>query len=312
MLAQLQKQYPEDVRVVFRHFPLESIHDKAALAAQAAEAAGKQDKFWEMHDLLFERQDEWSQLSVDEFKNWLAERAVELGLDSEQFNADLDSEAIVAKVKKAWDDGQAAGFPGTPLVLINGNFYSGPMDFGSLESILKMTKLVNRQFTECPPVTADPLKSYTATLHTEKGDITIELFPDAAPMAVNSFIFLARNGWYDDITFHRVVEGQIAQTGDPTGTGYGGPGYAFGDEISPDLNFDKAGMVGMANAGPGSNGSQFFITLGPMPNLDGSYTVFGQVISGLDVAQSLTPRDPQQSAELPPGDNLLSVTVDER
>jgi cyclophilin family peptidyl-prolyl cis-trans isomerase len=312
VLAQLQQQHSEDVRVVFRHFPLMSIHDKAALAAQAAEAAGKQGKFWEMHDLLFEHQDEWSQLSVEEFQDWLSDRAAELELDTEQFKADLNSEAIVARVNKAWEYGQSAGFPGTPMVLINGNYYSGPKDYGSLEAILKVMKLQARQFTECPPVTVDPSKTYTATLQTEKGDITIELFPEDAPMAVNSFIFLARHGWYDGITFHRVIPGQIAQTGDPTGTGLGGPGYAFGDEISPDLKFDQAGMVGMANAGPGSNGSQFFITLGPMTNLDGSYTIFGQVISGLDVAQSLTPRDPQQSIDLPPGDKLLSVTIEER
>jgi cyclophilin family peptidyl-prolyl cis-trans isomerase len=251
-------------------------------------------------------------MSVDEFQDWLGERAADLGLDDEQFDQDLTSQAIVDKVQQAWDNGQAVGLPGTPLLLINGSYYSGPKDFGSLESILKVIQLQDQQFTECPPVTADPLKNYSTTLHTEKGDITIELFPDAAPMAVNSFLFLARNGWFDGITFHRVIPGQIAQTGDPTGTGLGGPGYAFGDEISPDLKFDQAGVVGMANAGPGSNGSQFFITLGPMPNLDGSYTIFGRVISGLDVAQDLAPRDPQQSASLPPGDEILSVTVEEK
>jgi cyclophilin family peptidyl-prolyl cis-trans isomerase len=108
------------------------------------------------------------------------------------------------------------------------------------------------------------------------------------------------------------LPGFVAQAGDPTGTGLGGPGYAFDNEVSPDYNFDEAGVVGMANAGPGSNGSQFFITLGPASNLNGSYTVFGQVISGMDVVNSLTPRDPQQSAGLPPGDTILDVIIEEK
>lgn len=155
----------------------------------------------------------------------------------------------------------------------------------------------------------DPAKKYQATLKTEKGDIVIELFADKAPLAVNSFIFLAEQNWFDNITFHRVIEGFVAQAGDPSGSGMGGPGYLFDNEISADLKFDQAGLLGMANAGPGTNGSQFFITFAPIPQLDGGYTIFGRVISGLDVAESLTPRDPQQSSDLPPGDKLLDVVI---
>jgi cyclophilin family peptidyl-prolyl cis-trans isomerase len=155
----------------------------------------------------------------------------------------------------------------------------------------------------------DPAKKYQATLKTEKGDIVIELFADKAPLAVNSFIFLAEQNWFDNITFHRVIEGFVAQAGDPSGSGMGGPGYLFDNEITADLKFDQAGLLGMANAGPGTNGSQFFITFAPIPQLDGGYTIFGKVISGLDVAESLTPRDPQQSSDLPPGDKLLDVVI---
>lgn len=312
MLAQLQADYPDKVRIVYRHFPLISIHDKAALATQASEAAGAQGKFWEMHDLLFERQSEWSGQSVDQFKTWLVDRADELGLDSKQFETDLNSEATAEIAQKGWDAGVKANLPGTPFLLINGQYYGGPSDYASLESILKVIELEDRQFTECPPMTIDPDKQYTATLKTEKGDIVIELLPKAAPLAVNSLIFLANNDWFDGVTFHRVLPGFVAQAGDPTGTGLGGPGYAFDNEISPDLNFDEAGVVGMANAGPGSNGSQFFITLGPASNLNGSYTVFGRVISGMEVVNSLTPRDPQQSADLPPGDKILDVIIEEK
>jgi cyclophilin family peptidyl-prolyl cis-trans isomerase len=161
-------------------------------------------------------------------------------------------------------------------------------------------------------MTIDPTKEYIATLHTEKGDIIIELYADKAPIAVNNFIFLARHGWYDGVTFHRVISGKIAQAGDPSGTGYGMPGYAFKNEISPNLKFDGPGVLGMANAGADSNGSQFFITYSAQPTLDGKYTIFGKVIQGMDVASSLTPRDPSKSGDLPPGDKILSVTIEEK
>jgi cyclophilin family peptidyl-prolyl cis-trans isomerase len=128
---------------------------------------------------------------------------------------------------------------------------------------------------------------------------------------VNSFIFLAQNGWFDGVTFHRVIPNFVAQAGDPSGTGYGTPGYAFKNEIS-DLKFDSPGVVGMANAGADSNGSQFFITYSAQPTLDGSYTIFGKVIQGMDVAKNLTPRDPSKGTDLPPGDTILSVTIDEK
>ncbi|HEX9091175.1 MAG TPA: peptidylprolyl isomerase [Anaerolineales bacterium] len=182
----------------------------------------------------------------------------------------------------------------------------------NLAAVIRLTMLEEKQFTQCPTMTIDPTKQYAATLHTVKGDIVIELYADKAPIAVNSFIFLARNGWFDGVTFHRVIPGFVAQAGDPSGTGYGTPGYAFKTEISPDLTFDGPGVVGMANAGADSNGSQFFITYAAQPKLDGSYTIFGRVIQGMDVATNLTPRDPGTSGDLPPGDKILSVTIDEK
>jgi cyclophilin family peptidyl-prolyl cis-trans isomerase len=131
-------------------------------------------------------------------------------------------------------------------------------------------------------------------------------------LAVNNFIFLVKQGWYDGVTFHRVLPGYIAQAGDRSGTGFGGPGYAFDNEISSFLTFDGPGVVAMANAGPGSNGSQFFITYTATPNLNGGYTIFGRVIAGMAVAQMLTPRDPSRALDLPPGDKILSVTIEEQ
>jgi cyclophilin family peptidyl-prolyl cis-trans isomerase len=313
VLARLQELYPQDVRVIYRHFPLISIHDKAALAAQAAEAAGAQGKFWEMHDLLFERQAEWSGISVEEFQNWLGDRAEELDLETARFNTDLLSESNKAIAQAAWDDGVKIGMHGTPFLLVNGEIFPDnvPMSAGNISAIIALDMLEKKQFSECPPMSIDPAKQYVATLKTEKGEIVIELFPDKAPLAVNNFVFLARNGWYDGVTFHRVIPGFVAQGGDPSGTGFGGPGYAFINEVS-DLKYDKPGMVGMANSGKDSNGSQFFITYSPAPQLDEGFTIFGQVVSGMDVATNLSMRDPATNFDLPPGDKILSVTIEEQ
>jgi cyclophilin family peptidyl-prolyl cis-trans isomerase len=313
VLAQLQQQHPAEVRIVFRQFPLVSIHDKAALAAQAAEAAGLQGKFWELHDLLFDKQDQWSQLSTQDFEQWIQSQAVSLGLDTSKFKADLKCDDVATKVQAAWEDGQKIGLPGTPFVLINGQIYSGPRDFDSLDQIVQLITLGKRQFSQCPPMSIDPTKQYLATLETEKGQIILQLYPDKAPLAVNNFVYLANQGWFNDITFHRVIPGFVAQTGDPSGTGQGNPGYVFKNEIDSTLKFDKPGVVGMANSGPDTNGSQFFITYAAASHLDGSYTIFGQVISGMDVLEKLTPRDPQPGGTpLPPGDKLLGVTIQEK
>lgn len=311
MLAQLVEDYPQDIRLAYRHFPLITIHDKAPLSMQASEAAGAQGNFWEMHDLLFETQSEWAAMDLETFESWLEEQADAIGLDTAQFLTDLNSAENLAKVESTWNEGSAAGFPGTPLVMINGRYYNGPMDYWNLEAITRMVKLEDQQFTICPPMTVDPARSYEATIQTERGEIIVELFPDVAPIAVNSFIFLAENGWYDGVTFHRVIPGFVAQGGDPTGTGFGGPGYAYGIEVSPDVTFDQPGLLSMANSGPTSNGSQFFITLDELPDLNGGYTIFGRVISGMDVVEQITPRDPGQNPTLPPGDLILGVSIQE-
>jgi cyclophilin family peptidyl-prolyl cis-trans isomerase len=319
VLAQIQNNYPDTIRHAFRHNPLigdpeNPFHDKAALAAQASEAAGQQGMFWEMHDLLFEEQRNWEILEVDIFQVWLIDQAEDLGLDQDQFAADLLDEENAARIQKAWDDNAAIGLTFTPLLIINGQVWPNnlPMNYENIEAIIQLSMLEDEQYTECPPFTIDPLKQYVATLHTSKGDIVLQLYPDKAPVAVNNFVFLAREGWYDNVIFHRVLPGFVAQAGDPTGTGFGGPGYAFENELS-DLTFDSAGILAMANAGgTNSNGSQFFITFAPTPNLNGGYTIFGRVISGLDVAESLTPRDPSQQGPLPQADVIERVTIEER
>ena len=166
-------------------------------------------------------------------------------------------------------------------------------------------------YPEAPPMTIDKSKQYFATVKMAKGgQFVIQLFADKAPITVNSFVFLARKGFFNGLTFHRVLDGFMAQGGDPTGTGSGGPGYEFVNEDS-DLKFDKAGVVAMANAGRDTNGSQFFITFGPQPSLDRGYTIFGQITEGMDVVNAITRRDPEQSPDFI-GDAMESVTITEK
>jgi len=165
----------------------------------------------------------------------------------------------------------------------------------------------NGMYSEPPEMRINPDESYVATISTAKGDIVVELFAARAPNTVNNFVFLARQGFYDNTTFHRVIPDFMAQGGDPSGSGSGGPGYAFADEFHPELRHDKAGILSMANAGPGTNGSQFFITYAPTPHLDDKHSVFGQVIEGMDVLTALTPRDP--AAATSPGDVIEKITI---
>ncbi|HOW90688.1 MAG TPA: peptidylprolyl isomerase [Anaerolineaceae bacterium] len=177
------------------------------------------------------------------------------------------------------------------------------------ESTLPAAPVI-KQYDAPPAMTIDTAKKYMATVKMEKGgEFVIELYPDKAPVTVNSFVFLAREGFFDGVTFHRVLEGFMAQTGDPSGSGSGGPGYQFDNEYS-DLNFDKEGVVAMANAGLNTNGSQFFITFGPVPLSSSDYTIFGQVISGMDVVKGITRRDPQKNPNFS-GDVISSITITE-
>jgi peptidyl-prolyl cis-trans isomerase B (cyclophilin B) len=157
-----------------------------------------------------------------------------------------------------------------------------------------------KQWNSAPSMQIDPSKSYTVTMETNKGTITIALYPKHAPKTVNNFVFLAGEGFYDGITFHRVISNFMIQGGDPTGSGRGGPGYKFEDELRGNPLVHETGVLSMANAGPNTNGSQFFITHAPQPHLDGKHTVFGKVIDGMDVVNAIRQ-----------GDTMTKVTVAE-
>lgn len=320
-LKQFETDNPGQVRVVYREYPLPQ-HDKAMLAAQAAEAAGLQDKFWEMHDFLFDANqwNTWTALSVADFEPWLENQAGSLGLDAAQFKTDLVSDSVIASVNADLADGAKIELFQTPTLfvflgdeLIYTHNDQVPYEPSVLKMILDIANMRPKQFTACPPVIIDAAKTYTATIKTEIGDIKLKLFPDKAPLAVNNFVFLAKMGFYDGVTFHRVLENMVAQAGDPSGTGVGGPGYQFASEISSDLTFDRAGLVGMANSGADTNGSQFFITYTNLPHLDGDFTIFGEVVEGMDVVSKLTLRDPSDiTADLPQGTLINTILIEEQ
>ncbi len=157
-----------------------------------------------------------------------------------------------------------------------------------------------KQWNAPPAMQIDPAKSYSATLETNKGSIVIKMSPEHAPKTVNNFVFLAKEGFYDGITFHRVISNFMVQCGDPTGTGRGGPGYRFEDEVKGNPLTHDTCVLSMANAGPNTNGSQFFITHSPQPHLNGMHTVFGKVTSGQDVVNAIRQ-----------GDTLTKVTISE-
>jgi peptidylprolyl isomerase len=163
-----------------------------------------------------------------------------------------------------------------------------------------------------PPMTIDPAKSYTATFTTPRGDFVVKLRPDLAPQTVNSFVSLVRKGFYNGLTWHRVLPNFMAQGGDPTGTGTGGPGYNVPDEFTDKVKFDKPGILAMANTGrPNSGGSQFFVTTAPVPDLNGKYTIFGEVEQGQEIVNAIPLRDPEQNPTTP-GEQIVKITIDEK
>ncbi len=269
-----------------------------------------------MHTLIYSKQGEWSPTSVTvaDMPRVLEGYAKQIGLDTARFSKELAEGTYRQKVQDAATTAMEVGLPGTPTFFING-IYIPSEQFGVIGSLVEWFKWLDSepmQFT-APDKVIDPAKKYTATIKLAKGDIVIELYANQTPNTVNSFVFLARKGYYDGVTFHRVLDGFVAQAGDPSGTGMGSPGYRCNDEIISDtLKFDGPGVIAMANSGSNTNGSQFFITFKALPDLDGRFSIFGRVISGLDVAQAITLRDPQTNPDAPPGDVIQSIVIEEK
>jgi cyclophilin family peptidyl-prolyl cis-trans isomerase/protein-disulfide isomerase len=298
-LEQIRNAHPTDVRLIVRYLP-DQRFDKSSMAMQAAEAADQQGKFWEMYLLLFEKQPDWYGLDPAAFPAWAGEQAVGLGMDADQFEADFNSELVQVRVMNSLQAAASISYLPPLLFINNGSPYNGMADASSLDTMVRLAMLEERKLHSCPGWTVDPSRQYIVTLHTAKGDAVIQLYPEKAPLAVNNFIFLARSGWYDLIPFYRVDPDFVAQTGDPSGTGFGYPGYYFATEAAAGLTFNRPGLLAMANTGVDTNGSQFFITFSADHSLDGKFTIFGEVLTGMDVLASLSA-----------GDLLLSVKVED-
>jgi len=220
-------------------------------------------------------------------KTQLIEYAEELGLDTDRFAQELEDEVYREKILSDYEDYSQYGRMATPTYVVNNIFYP-TQQLGLhpllIDAFIRLMLLAPDQYTQVPPQVIDPDKEYIATIRTNKGDIVVELFADQAPVNVNSFVFLARDGWYDGQTFFYVEPDLVA--------------YYCGDEISSDLTFDEAGMVALFTPMPGHNSSQFFITYAPLPDLNG------------DVAESLTPTQP--GPDQPPADVIETILIEER
>lgn len=310
VIPQLVARYPDDVRVIFRHYPL-NMHPNALLASHASEAAALQGKFYDMEKVIFANQEAWAGGDEATARAWMIDQAKTLGLDVAKFERDLDSDAVKARVDRNLQEATKAQLPGTPFLFINGLPYQQAMDLETLSGLVEVFKMQANKYTACPPMVIDPAKQYQAKVDTDQGSFTINLYADKAPITVNSFVFLAREGYFNNVGFHRVLPGFVAQGGDPSGSGFGGPGYQFKNENAEAL-FDRKGLVAMANSGADTNGSQFFITYAEQPDLNGGYTIFGEVTEGMDVVEKLTPRDPATGADLPQPDRIRSITIIEK
>lgn len=309
-LREVQSLHPEDVALVYRPYPLTDVQDKAMQAAQILEAAGRAGAFWPMFDLLVGNQSEWVDLSSEEFRLWASTQAADMGIDPAALSQHLADPEILALIDNAVSRAREAGLPGSPVVYMNGRLFLPPPSVTNLEASVRLELLAGRQFGSSPETVIDPALEYLARLRFGDDEMVIQLFAALSPEAVNSFVFLSQHSWYDGVPVQRVLPGLFFETGDPTGTGLGGPGYSFATEVDSRLLFDRAGRVAMTSVGPGTNGSQFFVTLAPLPELDGSRTIFGQVLEGLEMASLWEARDPLADLLNPPPAVLDEVTIE--
>ncbi|MFW6082771.1 MAG: peptidylprolyl isomerase [Chloroflexota bacterium] len=310
----LLEKYGDRLRFVYRHLPLTSIHDKAIITAEATEAAAAEGKFWEMHDLLYEKQEEWSSLADEDMVDTLVEYARELELDAERFETALTEHTYREQIMADYEAYQEYGQMATPTYVVNEVFYPTQEfgGFGRLEAFIELVGMRDQMYDSPPSQVIDPDQDYAAVIKTTQGDITVDLFQDQAPVNVNSFAFLAQEGWYDGLDFFFVDHEQVALSGDPTNSGGGlpYPGYTCGDETASDLSFEETGLLALYTAAPNQNSSSFFITYAPQPDFTGNFTIIGRVTEGMDVAESLTERQPGPGQ--PEADAIEAIEIQEQ
>ncbi|NPA06574.1 MAG: thioredoxin domain-containing protein [Chloroflexi bacterium] len=299
-LERLRQERPREIAWVFRAYPLVPVHDKALLAVQIAEAAGWQGAFWPMHDVLVQQWDAWHALPVDAFWDWVLSQARALGLDAERLRRDATSPEAERLAREAWERGRAAGLVSVPILFINGELYTGPHDEASLRAVLALEALSARMVTACPPRRPPEQLPTAAVFATDRGRFRVALLPEQNPDGVNSFVFLAERGWYDDTPVYRVIPGQAVYLGDPSGTGMGHAGFLFAAApTSPDP--EGPGWVVLDWVSPGMVDGRLAIRLGTTspPALRGA-PVIGRVVEGLDILQRLPEWRPEDPNGPPP------------
>jgi cyclophilin family peptidyl-prolyl cis-trans isomerase len=309
LIAFLEETYGNDLQLVFRHFPLSSIHPLALVAAEASEAAAAQGAFWEMHDMLFDRVQEWSRLPEAEAIKVFAGFADDLGLEADRLEKELEDQVYRQQVSDSYDTAVAMGLRGTPTFIVNGRIVPTGV---AVPSFIELTESEPpRAYDSPPPMVIDPDGEYRATIQTSKGDIVVELLPDAAPTNVNTFAFLAQDGWYDGHSFFFVEPNVVAYSGDPTNMGLVLPfsGFVCGSELGPHSTFDEGGLLAMYSPAPDRNSGLFFITMSAVPEFNGQFTVIGRVVEGMEVAQSLASARPGDGSQ---PDLVETIIVEEQ
>ncbi len=315
----------DDVRIVYRPLPL--LTDNSFIAAQAAESVAAQaglDAFIEFGEMMYDSQGEWPAEDEGELLARMSDYAESVGADPDQMAEDVSDGVYIQAVVASAGPAVQAGIESLPLVFVNAQPYNPPPQAPvALDAIIGIG-LTEQTYHELPPLEIDPAGAYRAWIETTQGTLIVDLYAEAAPQTVNNFAYLACEGYYEGIYWHRVIPGFVAQAGDPSGTGIGGPGYGVPDEYTTDaytnagLTFaDGAGLLSMAKSNaPNSAGSQFFITLepdpadGPATYLDEGFTIFGRVVAGQDVAEALAPYQSSDfTDDFADADQILSITV---
>ena len=320
LLVAIQEQYPEDVRLVYRHFLFQ---EKSEITAQALEAAAKQGKFSEFKNYMFDRRSKnvenpehtnlpddafWGSVAENDLDEWLEDYLGELGIDQNQFFEDMYSTEIIEKIKATSEVAEVLMLNSTPTLYVNGRLWAQevPRDFGTLSLFIQILKTQDKEYNECPPNKIQSNIDYSATISTTKGDFIVDLFEEIAPVTVNSFIFLAQEGWYDNLPFF--VTSDLALSGDLSDTTYGGPGYAIIDEFSDDQSLNDIGKLATYSLAPGINGSSFIINKSTQENQK-DLTIFGEVTEGMDIVNALELRENIFSPVI---DRILKVTINEK
>ena len=317
----LRQEFGDEVQIIWRHLPDTQSHANASLALQAAEAAAAQGQFWDMHAMLYINQDQWLDLSESDFRIQLSQYAEFIGLDVTSFDTALTDGRYAVLVDEYQEQATNLGIVGIPTLIINGKPLNDRDDLFGLRGAIRLELLSLENYDNAPEVTLQEGVDYWAVILTERGAIEIDLLEDQAPTAVNNFIFLVEEGWYNGETFFLVIPEFYAQTGDPSETGRGHAGYFIAGEHANGLIFDQAGMVAFSHPQGEleKNSSQFFITTSALENheaeWDGQFTIFGRVSSGLNVVENLTarnPGDPLRFPNPPDGDLIINIKIEER